>query len=1049
MANLSKQYSSFLGGEVSSRLYHRADMDKFGKWFANAENIRFRETGSFYNRCGFSHVHYTKDAIPQADVCLLPFSFNDEQSFLVELGSSLGKGYARFYHNGNPIIVNNAPYEIESPFNEIQGQTFKTAQAGDILFITNKKYGIYELRRLKKDGSEWEFKKFTSKTMPMGDLEGEEGYYLTSTSASFPTDSTYTVTLEDWQDLDSINSPELLINGNSVYDSSSILTISQLITAINAALQADYSSVTAAAFNRNIVFSCSNWATAGVTSITLTIAGDNIQYTDTISNADSKYISIDARGIVAIDKITLKSGSTLTTYGTNKQGMFGYITSTKTITEDVIKNIAISPAITTEQNFSDVLSVLSELSNFRQDIDCGYLMSPRSMMRGGPLVNRFFTVNTGKWLSSSITDDKQIIIEQSPTVWNWKNSTQNLNDAVYGARSHCKWTGFNLVDIAAGELVFEIRYYKSVDRQYNAVFHEGETESMYHFTSAPVDNKFFSQLKSGDTFAVKNHMEAEDINQSITVGTGTTSTAVGNGEYRYYTSGNWTGSIEVQFSLDKGATWKTLHTISSGNENAPGNDNTSGSIESDDLVRFRAQYNILSGSVAFVFETSPYDIWSYYQIYQIINDREAYVRTIKNDVGTIFREEEYKKNAFSDTLSYPSVIGFYQNRLFLGKDYMVYGSAINDFWNFYMRAQNLQDDDAMDISLLSAKVNNIKNIITDKSFFAFTGGGEFGIGADGAITQADKFLKQFSSHGSSDVDPVLTGDLVVFVDKTNNTTRALQYSLQTDNYEATDVSIFLREKLESEEIIKTAYSYVNKEAYFLTRNGIIFVMKYLPEQNILAWSHWKHASFLIKDICVVPNGAEEDIYVIVSSDKRTAIERLNKQVYLDSSHVLNNDTAISSILTTFDKDREVTVVSKDNHYYVLKVGDDGVITLPTALQYVSYGLAYTSDATLLTPTIQQEDQTFTTYYLQKPYKVRFIHTNSYGFKVGEQTEEKFQIEWQDPATDFDDEQVLTSGFKSVSIVSKFGYDKRISFVQGLPYPMDIQNVFIETDFGGK
>ena len=774
MANLNKQYSSFLGGEVSSRLYHRADMDKFGKWFSNAENIRFRETGSFYNRCGFSHVGYTKDAIPQADVCLLSFSFNDEQSFLVELGSSVGKGYARFYHNGNQIIVNNAPYEIESPFNEIQGQTFKTAQAGDILFITNKKYGIYELRRLKVDGTEWEFKKFDSKTMPMGELEGEEGYYLTSTAASFPTTSTYTITLENWQDLDNISSPELFVNGSSEWSSSNSYTISQLITAINTALQTNYSTVSASRFNRNIVFSCSDWTLAGVTSISLTTHGDNTQFTDSFSNIDSKSFLIDTREMVAIDKITLKTGSYIITYGAFKDETSEKISSTKTIDSDIVKDITISREDTREQNIDKALSAIKEIENSLSNIDCGF--NAVAALRYGEFLG--FTVNNGKYFNSTLRDDYTIEIEQSPNVWNWKASDEVMADAIYNARSHGNgsmgYTDRQLVDIAAGELIFELRYYKSVDRQYNAVFNEGQTESMYHFTSAPVDNKFFSQLKTGDTFAVKNHMEAEDINQSITVGIGTTSTAIGNGEYRYYTSGNWTGSIEVQFSLDKGATWKTLHTISSGNENAPGNDNTSGDIESDDLVWFRASYNIISGSVAFVFETAPYDIWSYYQIYQIINDREAYVRAIKNDVGTIFREEEFKKNAFSDTLGYPSAIGFYQNRLFLGKDYMIYGSAINDFWNFYMRAQNLQDDDAMNMSLLSAKVNNIKNIVTDKSFFAFTGGGEFGIGAEGAITQADKFLKQFSSHGSSGVDPVLTGDLIIFVDKTNNTTRALQ-----------------------------------------------------------------------------------------------------------------------------------------------------------------------------------------------------------------------------------------------------------------------------------
>ena len=103
MPNIDKQYSSFLGGEVSQRLWHRADMDKFGKWFADETNIRFRETGSFCNRGGFAHVANTKNNNPNDTIKILSFSFNDEQSYLVELGSKDGVGYARFFHDGKPL----------------------------------------------------------------------------------------------------------------------------------------------------------------------------------------------------------------------------------------------------------------------------------------------------------------------------------------------------------------------------------------------------------------------------------------------------------------------------------------------------------------------------------------------------------------------------------------------------------------------------------------------------------------------------------------------------------------------------------------------------------------------------------------------------------------------------------------------------------------------------------------------------------------------------------------------------------------------------------
>ena len=178
MANSDFQRHSFLGGEVSSALYERCDMDKFGRWFAKAENIRFYETGGFRNRPGFVKIADTKYGIEGQKIKLISFSFNDEESFLVEFGP----GYARFFRDGEPIMVNGEPYELATPFVAFDEDDIKYAQAGDTIFLTHPDYGIYELVRQNILGTEWTFNKFRADLLPMGDINDDKEKTVSATA---------------------------------------------------------------------------------------------------------------------------------------------------------------------------------------------------------------------------------------------------------------------------------------------------------------------------------------------------------------------------------------------------------------------------------------------------------------------------------------------------------------------------------------------------------------------------------------------------------------------------------------------------------------------------------------------------------------------------------------------------------------------------------------------------------------------------------------------------------------------------------------------------
>ena len=96
-----------------------------------------------------------------------------------------------------------------------------------------------------------------------------------------------------------------------------------------------------------------------------------------------------------------------------------------------------------------------------------------------------------------------------------------------------------------------------------------------------------------------------------------------------------------------------------------------------------------------------------------------------------------------------------------------------------------------------------------------------------------------------------------------------------------------------------------------------------------------------------------------------------------------------------------------------------------------------------------QDGSATTYNLRKTFKVHFKYSDSYGFKVGVLGYEHLLPNYQDVNQTIDNETVLTTGKKSVLMPSRYDMQGSISFIQEQPYPMIIENIMLEIDYGNR
>jgi len=132
---------SFAGGEVSPSVAARVDLSKRAVAVERAENFFVRVTGGMESRPG---LQFIAEAKTTGITRLIPFEFNTEQTYILEVGDQ----YMRFYTYGGQILSGGSPYEIATPYVAADLFALDFAQSGDVMTIVHPNYAPRELVRI-------------------------------------------------------------------------------------------------------------------------------------------------------------------------------------------------------------------------------------------------------------------------------------------------------------------------------------------------------------------------------------------------------------------------------------------------------------------------------------------------------------------------------------------------------------------------------------------------------------------------------------------------------------------------------------------------------------------------------------------------------------------------------------------------------------------------------------------------------------------------------------------------------------------------------------
>ncbi len=287
---------------------------------------------------------------------------------------------------------------------------------------------------------------------------------------------------------------------------------------------------------------------------------------------------------------------------------------------------------------------------------------------------------------------------------------------------------------------------------------------------------------------------------------------------------------------------------------------------------------------------------------------------------------------------YPGAIANYQERRVLGgsttEPETIHASRTADQKNF-TKSMPSQDDDAITWTLKSKQVNRIQHLVDAERLFAFTSGGEWVIrgGEDGMIRPGEINALNFSKHGSGTLPPIVIDRRILYVQARQAIVREIVQNEVGAGYIGANLTLLSSHLFKGHTIVDWAYQEEPYSVIWCVRDdGVLLGLTTLYEEQVLAW-HRHDTDGLVESVCVIPEGDQERLYLVVNRDGVRMVERLAVRelamedgIFMDSalSYDGRNTTAETMALsgsTTWEPDELVTVTRSVGGFVAGDVGN--------------------------------------------------------------------------------------------------------------------------------
>lgn len=146
MPKLDSIQTNFTAGELSPKVRGRVDISRYQNGAELLENMVVDIYGGASRAPGTAYVAPTAHAARTSR--LIPFTFNRSAAYALEFGHQVMRV---FKAGAGQVLVGGTPYQITTPYTDVQVQELRFAQVADTIFIAHPAYPIHMVRRLADD----------------------------------------------------------------------------------------------------------------------------------------------------------------------------------------------------------------------------------------------------------------------------------------------------------------------------------------------------------------------------------------------------------------------------------------------------------------------------------------------------------------------------------------------------------------------------------------------------------------------------------------------------------------------------------------------------------------------------------------------------------------------------------------------------------------------------------------------------------------------------------------------------------------------------------
>lgn len=259
---------------------------------------------------------------------------------------------------------------------------------------------------------------------------------------------------------------------------------------------------------------------------------------------------------------------------------------------------------------------------------------------------------------------------------------------------------------------------------------------------------------------------------------------------------------------------------------------------------------------------------------------------------------------FSASGDHPSAITYYQQRLCLANTdndvEQVFASRIGNYYNF-SNSNPIQNDDAILFKISGRRVNEVHHLLDLGALIVFTESGEYTCQGDagGNLSPTAINIRQSSYNGSnSRLSPIVIGNSAVYMQARGNNVRDINYQYESSNYTGNELSIYSSHLFDDYTFLDWTYQQIPHSNLWLVRDdGVLLGLTYVKEQEMLAWHKHDFHNGLIENICSIPDGTEDAVYMVLerSINGKTVkyIEKFSSRKIIDVKDVAIMDCHIA------------------------------------------------------------------------------------------------------------------------------------------------------------